>query len=268
MPSPVRKPAVAGQFYPGSESELRKKIKSFIEEDAKKIQALGAVVPHAGYIYSGETAGAVYSRLVIPETVILIGPNHTGYGESCAIQARGSWKTPLGEVQVDSILAEKILESSSSLHENDAAHEREHSIEVHVPFLQYLRKDTKIVPVILSECALAVCREIGKAIGSAIRNTGTIVLASSDMTHYESADAAKIKDDKAIRAIIDLNEEGLFNCVRKFHISMCGYIPVAVMLTACKALGAKEAELVKYTNSGEKTGDYREVVGYAGIIVK
>ena len=267
MNSPIRKPVVAGQFYAASESELRKEIQGFIKEEAKKIKAFGAVVPHAGYIYSGETAGAVYSRLIIPETLILIGPNHTGHGQACAIQVQGSWKTPLGDVQIDSVLAEEILKASSSLTEDSSAHEYEHSLEVQIPFLQYLRKDTKIVPVILSECSLEVCREIGKAIATAIKNRDAIVIASSDMTHYESAEEAKVKDEKAIHAITNLSEEELFNCVRKFHISMCGYIPAAVMLSACRELGAKEAELVEYTNSGEKSGDYAQVVGYAGIII-
>ncbi len=264
----IRKPVVAGQFYSASKSSLRKEIQGFIEEKAKKTKALGAVVPHAGYIFSGETAGAVYSRLVIPETLILIGPNHTGYGEACAIQVQGFWKTPLGEVEINSILAKEILKNSSFLTEDSSAHESEHSIEVQVPFLQYLRKDAKIVPVILSECTLDVCREIGKAVASATRSQDAIVIASSDMTHYESAEEAKAKDEKAIQAIINLNEEELINRVKKFRISMCGYIPAAVMLVACKELGAKEAELIKYTNSGERSGDDREVVGYAGIIVR
>ena len=218
MNSHIREPAVAGQFYPASEVSLKKEIQGFIEEKAEKTKTFGAVVPHAGYIYSGKTAGAVYSRLVIPPTCILIGPNHTGYGEVCGIQIQGLWKTPLGDVQIDSSLAEKILKNSHFLTEDSSSHTYEHSIEVQLPFLQFLREDVKIVPIILSECTLDVCREIGKAIADAIRKQETIVIASSDMTHYEPAEKAKEKDEKAIKAIISLSEDELFSCVKEFHI--------------------------------------------------
>jgi AmmeMemoRadiSam system protein B len=265
----IRKPAVAGQFYPASERKLREEIERYVDENADRTKALGAVAPHAGYVYSGETAGAVYSRLTIPETVVLLGPNHTGRGEAYSIQVEGLWRTPLGDAQVDSALAKTILEGSKYLVEDDSAHEFEHSIEVQVPFLQYLRRDIRIVPIVLSEGALDVCREIGKAIADAVseKSPDTLIVASSDMTHYESADEAKAKDDKAIDAIVNLSEEELVSRVRKFRISMCGYIPAAVMLAACKRRGASRVELVKYTNSGEKSGDFAQVVGYAGIIV-
>ena len=265
----LREPVVAGQFYPASADLLRKEIAGYIDEGAEKAKAFGAVVPHAGYIYSGETAGAVYSRLILPATVVLIGPNHTGHGEDYSIQVEGSWRMPFGEVQIDSVLAKEILEASDYFVEDDTAHEYEHSIEVQIPFLQYLREDIKIVPIILSHAGVDVCRNLGKAIAAAIfgKEQDALVIASSDMTHYESADEAKEKDKKAIQKIVNLDEEGLISCTEKFHISMCGYIPSAVMLAACKELGAKKAELVKYTNSGEKSGDYNQVVGYAGMIV-
>ena len=266
----IRKPVVAGQFYPASESLLRKEIEGYMDENADRTKALGAVAPHAGYVYSGETAGAVYSRLIVPETVVLLGPNHTGRGEAYSIQVEGSWRTPLGNAQINSVLAKTILEGSKYLVEDDSAHEFEHSIEVQVPFLQYERRDIRIVPVVLSEGALDVCQEIGKAIADAVsrKSPDTLIVASSDMTHYESADEAKAKDEKAIDAILNLNEEELVSRVRKFRISMCGYIPAAVMLAACKERGASRAKLVKYTNSGEKSGDFAQVVGYAGIIVE
>ncbi len=266
----LREPVVAGQFYPASADILKKEIAVYVDEGAEKTKAFGAVVPHAGYIYSGETAGAVYSRLMLPATVVLIGPNHTGHGENYSIQVEGSWRMPFGEVQIDSVLAKEILQASNHFVEDDAAHEQEHSIEVQIPFLQYLREDIKIVPIILSHAGVDVCQSLGKAVASAIsgREQGTLVIASSDMTHYESADKAKEKDGKAIEKIVNLDEEELISCIRKFHISMCGYIPSAVMLVACKELGAKKAELVKYTNSGERSGDYSQVVGYAGIIIR
>ena len=263
----IREPVVAGQFYSASEDSLKKEVLGYLDEAAEKTKVLGAVVPHAGYIYSGETAGAVYSRLVLPATVVLIGPNHTGRGENCSIQVEGSWRTPLGEVQIDSGLAKGILEKSSFLVEDTAANEDEHCIEVQIPFLQCLRSDLQIVPIVLSECGLDICREIGKAVADAVRSQDVILVASSDMTHYESADKAKEKDEKTIHAIANLDEEELISCVREFHISMCGYIPSAVVVVACKELGAKKAELIKYTNSGERSGDYSQVVGYAGMII-
>ncbi len=265
-----REPVVAGQFYPGEESALKEQIKSFIDEGAKKEDVLGAILPHAGYVYSGKVAGAVYSRMVIPERFVIIGPNHTGRGRPFAVMVEGRWKTPLGEVEIDSDLAKEILAEGENLEGDEEAHSHEHSIEVQIPFLQYLTGDFRFVPIILSEGNLATYREIGAAIARAIRAKGekVVIIASSDMTHYESQESAEGKDKQAIEAILELNEEALLKRVRHLNISMCGHAPVVTMLSAAKELGAKEAELVQYMTSGDTSGDYSAVVGYAGVLVK
>ena len=265
-----REPVVAGQFYPGEEAALQEQIKNFIDEGAKKEEALGTVLPHAGYIYSGKVAGAVYSRLILPEKFVIIGPNHTGQGRPFSIVVKGRWKTPLGEVEIDSDLAKEILAFSQNLEGDEKAHSQEHSIEVQIPFLQYLTGDFRFVPIILSGGDLATCREIGGAIVRAIKakDEKVTIIASSDMTHYESQESAERKDRQAIEAILQLNEEELLKRVRDLNISMCGYAPVATMLSAVKQLGAKRAELVRYMTSGDASGDYSAVVGYAGVVVK
>lgn len=265
-----REPVVAGQFYPGEATALREQIKDFIDEGAKKENVLGAVLPHAGYIYSGKVAGAVCSRLILPERLVILGPNHTGRGRPYSIIVEGSWRTPLGEVKIDSQLAKEILASSENLEADEKAHSQEHSIEVQIPFLQYLTENFRFVPIILSEGDLSTYREIGQAIAKVIKakDEKTLIIASSDMTHYESQQSAERKDKQALEAILQLNEEELLKRVRDLRISMCGYAPVVTMLSAVKQLGAKQAELVQYMTSGDTSGDYSAVVGYAGVVVK
>ena len=265
----IREPIVAGQFYPGSPSSLEKQISGFIDKKAAKEDAIGLVSPHAGYMYSGAVAGAVISRIKLKDTFIIMGPNHTGYGKPFSIMTEGAWKTPLGEVNIDSRLAKQILEASQNLEEDQVAHLHEHSIEVQIPFLQYLKKDFKIVPIVLSHAPRAAYKEIGKAIAKAIKESKSeaVILASSDMTHYEPQESAKRKDTQAINAILELNEDELLNRIERLNITMCGYAPVAVLISAAKELGAKRTELVKYQTSGDITGDYSGVVGYAGVIL-
>lgn len=266
----IRNPVVSGQFYPGSPSELEAQIKEFIDEQAPKEEVLGLISPHAGYIYSGPVAGAVISRIEFKDTFVIMGPNHTGLGQPCSIMTEGTWKTPLGEVEIDAELAKKILEASPSLEEDHVAHLEEHSIEVQLPFLQYFKKDVKIVPIALAHESGTTYKEIGKGIAEAIKdlNRQAVVMASSDMTHYEPQESANRKDNLAIEAIVELNEDELLKRVGEFHITMCGYAPTVSLLSACKELGARRAELVRYQTSGDITGDYRSVVGYAGIIIK
>jgi AmmeMemoRadiSam system protein B len=266
----IREPVVAGQFYPGSPSSLEIQLSKLIDKQAQKEDIVGAVSPHAGYMYSGAVAGATLSRIKFKETFVIMGPNHTGYGKPFSIMTEGAWRTPLGEVKIDSKLAKQILTESRNLEEDQVAHLYEHSIEVQVPFLQYFKKDIKIVPIVLSHAPRAVYKEMGKAIAKAIKElkAEAVIIASSDMTHYEPQETAKRKDNQAINAILELNEDELLNRVEKLNISMCGYAPTATLITAAKELGAKQAELVKYQTSGDVTGDYSGVVGYAGIIVK
>ena len=266
----IREPVAAGKFYPGSASGLQRMLESMVNDRAAKVNAIGIVSPHAGYIYSGVVAGAVISRVKLKDTVVMLGPNHTGQGKEFSIMTEGSWITPLGEVDIDSELAAKILESSSYLEEDKAAHTYEHSLEVQLPFLQYFKSDVRIVPVILSHARGSVYKKMGKELAAAIKASKrqVTILASSDMTHYEPQESARKKDDKAIEAILNLDEDELLERVARFDISMCGYAPVSVLISAAKELGATKAELVKYQTSGDASGDYSSVVGYAGIIVR
>jgi len=191
-------------------------------------------------------------------------------GKPLSIMTEGTWKTPLGEVEIDSELGKKILATSSHLEEDYVAHQYEHSIEVQLPFLQYFKRDFKLVPIVLAYATGAIYKEIGKEIAKAIKalNKEVIIIASSDMTHYEPQESAQRKDNQAIEAILDLNGDELLKRVQELSISMCGYAPVVSLISAAKELGAKEAELVRYQTSGDTTGDYSSVVGYAGIIIK
>ncbi len=265
----IRQPVVAGQFYPGSASQLEEMIETLVDEKAEKREVIGLVSPHAGYVYSGLVAGAVISRIKFKDTFIIIGPNHSGMGKPLSIMTQGKWKTPLGEVEIDSELGKQILATSSHLQEDDIAHQYEHSIEVQIPFLQYFKSDFRIVPIILGYASGDTYKEIGRAIAKAVRelNREVVIIASSDMTHYEPQESAQKKDTQAIDAILDLDEDELLRRVEELNISMCGYAPTASLISAAKELGAKSAELVKYQTSGDTTGDYSAVVGYAGIII-
>lgn len=266
----IRQPAVAGLFYDGSARDLKRRIEGFLPSGAPKEHALGAVVPHAGYQYSGAVAGAVYSRIELTDTIVLIGPNHTGLGAPVSVMAEGRWTTPLGETAVDSDFAGELLNGSPLFRADSLAHLQEHSLEVQLPFIQFCKRDAAIVPVQLMDVRLETCREVGRAVAAAINKSGrrTLVLASSDMSHYVDADTARRKDQSAIGRILALDPEGLYRVVRTEGISMCGFGPAVAMLTACLEQGAAAAELVKYANSGEASGDFDRVVGYAGIIVR
>lgn len=262
----IRKPAVAGQFYPGKEESLRKSIEQMVTKVQKKIKAIGIVSPHAGYMYSGPVAGELYSNIEIPETVVILGPNHTGIGKPYAIMTEGNWWTPLGEVEIDNTLAKEILNASDLIEEDSNSHKYEHSLEVQVPFLQYFKPDIKIVPIVIGGDEFT---KIGEAIAGSIKKykKDVLIVASSDMTHYEPQENAKKKDNLAIEAILKLDEKEMLNRISKFDISMCGYGPTAIMLVSAKIQGAKQAKLIKYMTSGDTTGDYSAVVGYAGLAV-
>ncbi len=266
----TRMPVVVGRFYPGTAEKLRAVLASMVDRSARREDVIGLVSPHAGYPFSGPVAGAVISRIRFQDTFIIIGPNHTGLGKPFSIMTEGTWKTPLGEVEIDTELAGKLLESSKYLQEDSLAHQYEHSIEVQLPFLQYFKPDVKIVPIILSYGNAEVYREIGQAIARAVREVGrgVVILASSDMTHYEPQEKARDKDSKAIEAVLQLNGDELLKRVEEMDISMCGYAPVVSLIVAALELGAKDAELIKYMTSGDTTGDYASVVGYAGIIIR
>ena len=265
----MRTPAVAGQFYPGIPDRLRSEVKTYLRGEEEPQPALLAVCPHAGYMYSGRVAGQVLRRIKIPKRVLLAGPNHRGVGASVALMSQGSWQTPLGEVPLDHQLAEALLEESHKFNESPLAHQDEHSLEVQVPFLQVMRPDVMITPLCLSFLGPDECVHIGTLIANAVKSLGepVLLLASTDMTHYESARVAEHKDRLALERLLALDPDGLYNVVRDQRISMCGILPTTACLAAALELGAQKAELVNYTNSGEVSGDYDQVVGYAGVIV-
>ncbi len=266
----VRQPAVAGQFYPGAPGELAAQVNEFMKVEAEPEPALMVVSPHAGYMYSGRTAGQVVGRVDVPPRVILVGPNHRGLGAQAALMTQGQWETPLGLVTLDEELAARLLEHSRLLEEDTLAHQFEHSLEVQVPFLQARRPDLKLTPLCLGSLSYAACQEIGQALAQVVQalDQPVLLVASTDMSHYEPVEAARQKDMKAIEHILALDPQGLYDTVRNLGITMCGVLPTTVCLVAAKHLGAEKAELVEYTNSGAATGDYRQVVGYAGLIVK
>ncbi len=264
----IRKPAVANQFYPGDELSLRRELSMLIPTTAHAHRVRCAISPHAGYVYSGHVAGAVFSRVKVPERVIILGPNHTGYGSYAEIMTSGIWQMPMGDVPIDEELANLILQNSNVLTSGYEAHLYEHSLEVQVPFLQYLQPNLKIVPICLGPIGISECLEIGGAIAKVIAslNEYILIVASTDMSHYVPADVAKKLDFLAIAKILDLDPQGLYETVKQYGITMCGYIPTTIAVEASKELGSTRAELIKYANSGEVNGDYSRVVGYAGII--
>jgi hypothetical protein len=269
--SEIRRPVVAGQFYPSSATALKNQIDSFVDKKIDKIDALACMLPHAGYMYSGKVAALTVSRINIRKKIILLGPNHTGNGAAFSIMTEGLWQTPLGQIKIDSILAKKILANSKYLEADTLAHAYEHSLEVELPFLQYFKTDFEIVPIAFLSDEIETLKEIGCQIADVLKGPdikdSTLLVASSDMTHYEPQDEAQNKDKEAIEAILELNEDKLMQKIKRFNISMCGYAPVIVMLKIAKLLGAKQAELIKYQTSGDITGDRDSVVGYAGIII-
>lgn len=263
-----RQPAVAGQFYTNKAELLRTELASMIPSTGQK-KVLGIIAPHAGYVYSGAVAGKGYASIKIPSAVLILGPNHHGVGAATALYPEGEWLTPLGTVPINERL-NLLLRQHVPLAQSDAvAHQLEHSLEVQVPFIQYLRPDVSIAALCLGQGDYTAVKQIGEGIAVAIREYGNDVLmvASSDMTHYESADSARRKDNLALEKVLALDPEGLLHICRSERITMCGVVPSAVMLVAAKALGAQQAELVNYATSGDVTGDNRQVVGYASVTV-
>ncbi len=266
----IRMPAVAGRFYEAKPSLLQREIEAYLTVREPREEVIGCVCPHAGYMYSGHVAGAVYGRILVPDTVIIMGPNHTGLGHPAAVMASGTWQMPFGPVEIEERLARLILAESEVLAEDVEAHLYEHSLEVQVPFLQYLNPRVRIVPICLSMLSLPEIEDIGQACARAISLYGERVLlvASTDMSHYVPHSVAKEKDMLAIERILELDHVGLLEVVVREKISMCGVVPTAATLVAAKILGARAAELVKYATSGEVSGDFYQVVGYAGIIIR
>lgn len=265
-----RNPAVAGQFYPGTKGSLAQEVARFLEAGVKPRKTLGAIAPHAGYIYSGAVAGKVFASVIVPKRCIVLCPNHTGVGARAAVWPRGNWSIPTGEIPVDEALAANLIKSCPDLEEDMTAHIGEHSLEVELPFLLARQPDLAIVPICISRVGHDGIRRIGEAISKVIKEeSGDILLvASTDMNHYEEEKRTKEKDNLAIERVLALDPEGLVEVCASKRISMCGVLPTAVLINACKALGATKATLVAHATSGDVSGDRDAVVGYAGFIIE
>ena len=265
-----RLPIASGSFYPGNKEELAGVLKALMADIPEKQRVLGAISPHAGYVYSGNVMGSVFSRIEVPDTVVILAPNHTGSGAPYSIWPEGRWITPLGETSTDEELVNEIQNSCELIEKNESAHTNEHSAEVILPFLQYSNPQVKIVVIVIRSNNFEDLSTIGKSIGDVLKTIrpGALVVASSDMTHYESQQSASKKDKSAIAEIVALREEGLHRVVRELDVTMCGVSPAISMLVCSKQRAATKAELIRYETSGEVTGDYDHVVGYAGVIVE
>lgn len=268
----IRKPVVAGQFYPENKDAIKQQLSSFLKETTKE-DVLACVMPHAGYVYSGRVATQTAASVIIKENIILLGPNHTGLGEPISIISKGSWQTPFGDVKINTQIAEYLKKECALIKEDSSAHANEHSLEVELPILQFLSsQEFSIVPIVLMPQNKADYEIVSQAIYKAISDLDikdkTLIVASSDMTHYESHESATQKDNLAIEAILNLDEDMLMERLSRHNISMCGYAPVIISIITAKKLGAKNAKLIMYQTSGETSGDFEAVVGYAGLTIK
>ena len=266
----IRPPAVAGRFYPDDPEQLRAVVDSFLVDGGEeKVRARACLVPHAGYVYSGGVAGEVYRRIEVPARVVLIGPRHYPRGAPLAILSGGAWETPLGTAPVDSLLAEKIVRAFPLLREDAVAHSTEHSLEVQLPFLQRLSPSFAFVPIVIGPARWQELEELGHALSEVVaaEQEPILLIASSDMNHYESDVVTRLKDRKAIDPILALDPRKLFEAVRDEKISMCGYAAAVAVVIAARDLGATAAELARYATSGEVNGEMENVVGYAGILI-
>lgn len=270
----IRSPAVAGQFYPADAGKVEAELDRVIKPVAQKRDAIAVVVPHAGWMYSGATAGVAFSSVNVPDHVIMIGPNHRGLGSPYALFDAGAWHTPVGDVPIDEPLAAALLDSCDLLAEDSRAHSTEHSLEVQVPMLYRVNPHVRIVPVLIGggwpeSGGRSKLREIGAALAQTVREYGqpVLLLASTDLNHYEDQESSRIKDKLALDAVVNLDEEALMDRVRDVDISMCGVAPTYIVIHAAKKLGAKKAELLDYRTSGDVSGDYSAVVGYGAVVI-
>ena len=278
----LRRPAVAGSFYAGDSKSLNiqiekcflhkigpGKLPSTIIKGERKI--VGLISPHAGYIYSGPVAANGFYKIALdgkPDTIIILGPNHRGFGEDISIMVDGKWKTPLGELEIDTNIAESILRNSKIIRNDKKAHQYEHSIEVQLPFIQYIfGNNIKFVPICMTRQDVNTDIEIAQSICSSVIDKNILIIASSDFTHYEPQEYAENIDKQAIDAILEFNPKKLYDIIYQQRLTMCGPGPITVMLIACETLGAKKAELLKYATSGDISGMYEQVVGYASLIM-
>lgn len=266
----IRPAAVAGRFYPADAATLLRQIDGCVSVAPQKIRARGCIVPHAGYVYSGHVAGTVYGTLDLPSRFILLGPRHYPHGERLAILSEGAWNTPLGDAKIDAPLADALKDAFPLLREDAVAHSTEHSLEVQLPFLQRITGDFTFVPILIGTDRFDALEMLGRAIAQVVhgQKEAVLIIASSDMNHRESDTITRVKDRKAINAILGLDARELYDTVRREGITMCGYGPAVAMITAARELGSTSAELLRYATSGDVNGDHADVVGYAGIVVR
>lgn len=263
----IRQPAVAGRFYPATPRELAAQVDSYLHAAQDAENALGIIVPHAGYLYSGAVAGEVFGGTRIPKRVIMLGPNHYGSGPDIAVSGADAWATPLGDVTLARDLRERLVEQVAGLEIDDRAHRQEHSLEVMLPFLQRRRPDLEIVPVALKSLPLADCLRLGTEIGELAAGEGgeVLLLASTDMNHFSPAATTEQLDRLAIAAMTAYDPDGLYRVVAAEHISMCGVCAAVTVMQAARLAGAVRCRLVRYAHSGQISGDNQSVVGYAGL---
>ena len=276
----VRRPAVAGSWYAGTSAGLRTQIEKcfthklgpgelpkVVQEGPRNL--VGLVCPHAGYMYSGPVAAHSYYKLAKdgkPDVIVIFSPNHTGRGNALAVMNEGVWRTPMGDVEIDAKTANQILSESRIIDVDDRAHAYEHSIELQLPFLQYLYGSAlKFVPISFLMQDLESSREVGQTTAKALSGKNALVIASTDMTHYEPQERAEKKDKMAVDAAVRMDGEQYYSIVESHAISTCGYGPTVAAIFAAKALGAKKGQLLCYKTSGDITGDFSAVVGYASI---
>ena len=265
----LRLPAVAGRFYPANPQELTHLVRHYAAADQQTIAARAAacLVPHAGYIYSGGVTGAVLSRILLPQKIIILGVRHFPRGKAAAILSSGAWRTPLGDVPIDEPLAQSLLQNCAVLVEDSLAHLTEHSLEVQLPFLQALVPNFSFVPIALGTIHFDDLVAVGEALAKVLRaHSEVLLLTTSDLNHYEDDQTTCRKDQKAIEQLFAMDARGLFDVCRNEEISMCGLGPAVAMLTALRSLGTRRAELIRYATSADVSGDTSAVVGYAGMI--
>jgi MEMO1 family protein len=265
----VRLPAVAGRFYPDNPQELIAQVREYVRprpnESPRRVQA--CLVPHAGYRFSGHVAGAVLSHIDLPKKIVILGVRHRPPGEAIAIISRGAWRTPLGDVSIDEMLATALKNECPVFREDPVAHHAEHSLEVQLPFLQVLSPGFAFVPISLGTVRFDNLVAVGEALAHVLAaNPDVLLLTTSDLNHYEDDATTRVKDQKAIDQILALNPRGLYDVCRNAAISMCGLGPTVAMLTAVRTLATSHAELVRYATSADVSGDTSSVVGYAGFI--
>jgi AmmeMemoRadiSam system protein B len=275
----IRRPAVAGSFYPAEKRELEGLIRaSYLHPlgpgrlpPAPKTSegAVACVVPHAGYMYSGPVAAHSFlhiSSLAHPDLFVIVAPNHYGIGSGVSSYRGGEWETPLGRMKVERAAAEELARITEILDFDPASHQLEHSLEVQLPFLQMIYGDSiPFVPISLSFQDLGTTRTLAEGVAKLVKGRRAALIASSDLTHYEPAEVARTKDMALIKEMEKMDVEAFYSRLQQLEITACGFGAISTVMQAAKLLGFKKGELLKYASSGDTTGDNNQVVGYCSL---